>query len=704
MTRSTSLLASVFSLLLCAHGCGSPSPGSGDDATPDAGTSPDTSPDDDSDTGEDPDVGPIADAGSDADEPDARGDDSGGVVDDEEGALDRDADPVVLRGAQLPGLAAVQAEDVVAFARRDDAWVQIPLQVDERAVVDFCEIYGKSSGRWGAGTPPCKTNKVITTLFYTDPGTFTGPDPDPLLDGDDEVVFMARDAGGRAGEWSDPAGVVEGSGVELTLTDGDDTAWVYLFEREDASLDPGAGAQYVTYDFVLEGGVDYKTGYALDGPSCGGDDQTCNPASTEDSTIQGANYVRHFSARWLSDDLRITEGDATGVDILDVDQARFSPDSCGRHVLTFSTAEGAFVVNKSGPVRALRSYLGANSGPLTQRIHRFYDKREDVSTHLRVHSLSSGIMVLLDYSDEARGMTYANDSNPMGVTIDGVPDDVNQSAAPDWEIVTGPQGTLVMTTTMDITLDPSRLEGYWNDDEDTTLSQCDTSTILDAPDAQALGTSGTWYKGRLEDTDPKNGATEHFVGHRTMYFREPELAREDALELVAHARDPIAATARVVGATEICGDGECGAGEDGGCPVDCVAGYGGCGDGFCQPPENSVSCPADCPAEGDTASGCGDGVCDASVENELSCAGDCWQRPYDTIVACLDTTCDGVLDACANEADCVDMITCIAPCVRSGGSSINQCVSTCAAQVDPSQDDEDTATGLLMCGSAMSCF
>ncbi len=38
---------------------------------------------------------------------------------------------------------------------------------------------------------------------------------------------------------------------------------------------------------------------------------------------------------------------------------------------TFSAAEGAFIVNKSGPVRALRAYIGANSGPYTGRLHVF---------------------------------------------------------------------------------------------------------------------------------------------------------------------------------------------------------------------------------------------------------------------------------------------------------------------------------------------
>ena len=208
------------------------------------------------------------------------------------------------------------------------------MQVDERLIQDFCEIYGKSSGLWN-GEPACKTSKVVTALFYADAGTFTGADPDPLLDLDDEVVFMARDGGDRVGTWSDPAGVVPGSGVELELRDGDDLAWVYLFQRDGSELEPSANEDYIQYTFSLKG-LDYKTDYDLYGTSCGGEDATCNPTMTEESIIEGAAYTRRFVARWVTDFLQITAGDSTGVDILDLHQSRFGPDNCGRHVLTYS--------------------------------------------------------------------------------------------------------------------------------------------------------------------------------------------------------------------------------------------------------------------------------------------------------------------------------------------------------------------------------
>ena len=45
--------------------------------------------------------------------------------------LTRDRDPVVLRGSDVPRIPGLAPSSVVAF-RFDTAWVQIPVQIDER--------------------------------------------------------------------------------------------------------------------------------------------------------------------------------------------------------------------------------------------------------------------------------------------------------------------------------------------------------------------------------------------------------------------------------------------------------------------------------------------------------------------------------------------------------------------------------------------
>ena len=61
-----------------------------------------------------------------------------------------------------------------------------------------------------------------------------------------------------------------------------------------------------------------------------------------------------------------------------------------------------FVANRVGPVRAIRSWVGANSGPSTQRTVIAYPGREDIVSDLRVHQIPS-VMDLWDYSDAAIG-------------------------------------------------------------------------------------------------------------------------------------------------------------------------------------------------------------------------------------------------------------------------------------------------------------
>ena len=133
-----------------------------------------------------------------------------------------------------------------------------------------------------------------TRLDYTDTGTFTGADADPMFDADDEVVFMASDAGGPAETTTEPPGTLTGSGVEVVLTDplAPGSWYVYLF-RGDGSLDQSAGQQ-VGYQFSLTSGAYLTTYQLLNGP---------NP---ENTTVSTAAYSRHFSDRWTQDQLRIS--------------------------------------------------------------------------------------------------------------------------------------------------------------------------------------------------------------------------------------------------------------------------------------------------------------------------------------------------------------------------------------------------------------
>ncbi len=407
--------------------------------------------------------------------------------------LNRPEDPVVLSGAQVPALAGVGAGDVVAF-RWVNGWDQVPVQVDERKSVDLGTVYNAAP-------------MGFATTVYADPGTFTGADSNANVDADDEVAFMAKDVGLEApGDVTPPAGAIGGGGVKIkvrsTLGGTNRDGWIYLFKRS-GNLSPGAGKSYVNYNFQLLSGA-YKTTYKLqDGP---------NP---ENTTVTTPFYVDHFSDRWLNDQIKVKAGNASEADIIDRHKALLGPGNCGRSEDTFDDAEGAFIANKVGPVRAIRSYIGANSGPLTQREHIFYEQRQDIRTFLRVHAIP-GPIDFFDYSAAAGGMTYRNNVNTGGVTIDGTPDTVAAGQL-TWESVDGPQGGLSMVHR--VTTDIAGLVGssfYFDDSTPGTGAETQCTG-----DAQAIGQSGPWVNSNLPNTDPRTAGFKSLSSTRTIYFEEP---------------------------------------------------------------------------------------------------------------------------------------------------------------------------------------
>jgi hypothetical protein len=442
--------------------------------------------------------------------------------------LSRPEDPVVITGADVPSLQGVPPSTIVAF-RYLGGWQQVPVQVDERFMQTLQDVYNNVAGL------PSNTN--ISVLVYGDPNTFTGADPNPNVDADDEIALMAKDAGDLAPGGPPPTHAVSGSGVQLTITDPlqpGAIGYLYLFEQ-DGALDPAAGQSYVSYNFNLLSG-DYKATYKLVG--------TLNtdpaPGNPENSLVSTPYYSHHFSDRWNSDGLNVTAGLSTGVDILDRHKELFLPGYCGRSEDTFDLGsstfrgEGAFIVNKVGPIRAIRSYVGANSGPNTQREHIFYAQREDVRTFLRVHAIPS-VIDFFDYSSAASGMTYYNDLNTGGLTVDGSPDSATLGAI-TWEMVTGTQGSLVHAASIATDIPGFSYTSYYLDDTTPPDVQC-------TGDNYAYGSSGVYVNMAIPNTDPGIGGTNHLNTVRTTYYEPPGLTVADAQNLSARASTPLSVSA-----------------------------------------------------------------------------------------------------------------------------------------------------------------
>ena len=356
--------------------------------------------------------------------------------------------------------------EVLAFryTSSNGAWTQVPVQIDERNSYTVKDCYNGSYYPLGV-------------TEYTDPNTWVGADSIPTFDADDELVFMAFDTGDLAPAGARPAGVAATPAARVTVTDSlsGHVGRLYLFKRTNPALDPSAGKQYVTYQFKFGssyqyGPTDYRAQYDLGG------------GELEDSTITGLDasgspvYRTHFQKKWIRDNLQIYKGGASGVDILDIDQAEWAGYSCSRSVNTFSNAESCFAINKSGPVRALRQYYGANSGWSMCRTHEFYQSLEIERLNFRLHN-GVGNQAYLDHNPNAYGMRYYNDQALAGVPVDGVPETVANLTK--WSMMAatvagGNQGSYSQHFTVATNLPDLSIVGVYDDNgsNSTSFSNC----------------------------------------------------------------------------------------------------------------------------------------------------------------------------------------------------------------------------------------
>ncbi|HRV59108.1 MAG: hypothetical protein KDB54_12450 [Solirubrobacterales bacterium] len=469
---------------------------------------------------------------------------------------DRGDDPVVLKGSQLARLTGAAPGKVVGF-KWNGKWIQVPVQIDERHTVSARTLY-----------PADADNKyILGTTFdievYADPKTRSGADENSNFDADDELVFMGGDSGKAAPTSAvAPAAVAPGSATRVAVDDpvGGGKGYVYLF-RSTGNLDPSAGKDYVDYDFKLTkltSGQNMKDDYGY-----------VNATNPEDSTVTTDSYQLHSTGRWMEDEMKISAGGASDADILDREAVSAgSLNSCGRSEYTFSgnwdldavignerpddDDEGTYVAVIDGPVRAVRDFMGANSGPYVESIHKYYADREDKAINVRVHPIPY-MYVWTDYSEAAVGMTYRDQLNTGGVTVDGSPDAINSPAPGDvedgqyfWQQLSGSQGsvtTLVSAQASVIDGDNPPYAGYYLDDVTPTGSkekQC-------GGDLKAYGASGFGIDGTFPNTDPNLAPifvnTRDLSVNRVRYFGGPDETATEAEALRNRVQQPLTGTA-----------------------------------------------------------------------------------------------------------------------------------------------------------------
>ena len=275
------------------------------------------------------------------------------------------------------------------------AWAQLPIQIDERAVVNFGKIYNDPNVNFYGSQPGLRQRARVHRRATRSPATTRTRSSTPTTS---SCSWRATRASLAPAGHATRAARSPSSGTQIKVTDPLDPGaegYVYLFKQGGGQRrsQQGARRQVREVDVPAPRGrvQDARTSASRTAP---------NP---ENSLVTGATYRHHFSDRWASDRIEVTAPGATRRRHPRPAQGALLARRSAVAARTRSTrrsrgsVEGAFVTIKAGPVRAIRSYLGANSGPNTQRTHFFYDRREDIVTNLRVHSIPS-IMDFFDYS------------------------------------------------------------------------------------------------------------------------------------------------------------------------------------------------------------------------------------------------------------------------------------------------------------------
>src|SRR6218665_15765 len=80
--------------------------------------------------------------------------------------LNRPNDPVVLTGSQLPALNVLKPAAIVGFKYVNGTWTQIPIQIDERALLDIVTPYGSLAGNASGYMAPAPSASNPKIYFY----------------------------------------------------------------------------------------------------------------------------------------------------------------------------------------------------------------------------------------------------------------------------------------------------------------------------------------------------------------------------------------------------------------------------------------------------------------------------------------------------------------------------------------------------------
>ncbi len=359
--------------------------------------------------------------------------------------------PVIVKGAQLPDFQGVPTNELSlwAFDATSASWRAVPFQIDER----------KPSGSYFGSH-------------------------DGVLDKNDELVFMAKDFGDRAGEqdWiADPdSRNFPRYALALTGVEGDGNRFLYVYRAKQPTV-----SSYMTFQPT---------------PAPG--------------TVSSDQYSVGFGANGLPDRLLIpASAGGNGQDLLDRLKIRIVAKVKGfSGYTTVQISENSILVQgislKVGPVRIIRDLifklsvdlgqLGSIAPPDTFYFPIFFypyamgvqadsvDLKDVQDLNIKIQA----VRYSMDFSSAASGMRFDNPFN-SDVPVDGHEDSVahDLSAGLTYQMLTGTQGTVLSVLEVPEVGDQRQLY-YWESTDGST-----EDGTYDTGDGFSYGDAGFWIRG-----------------------------------------------------------------------------------------------------------------------------------------------------------------------------------------------------------------
>src|SRR3954471_11883353 len=377
---------------------------------------------------------------------------------DEQCAPNHYAQPEIDTAAQQP--AGPDVNRLLGYRWQGGRFHQIPFQVDEvftRYLDNSASGFAVYSGEDQHTTYPFDregfryntSDPSNPCLAVPDEGIKTTPDPVRGLDDNDELAFMASDAGGQA-----PAGTPLPRGIqqarEVRLTDPSDasaTRYVYVMVAAPGGPVPAFDAAngYVHYQRDANADTFEKSESSYEGYGNAARGKVCDANGNviadnerrrprDYATVTTPRYRFRYDGRWLMTQVQVARRDGTyGPDLVDRWKARAfaqDPDSntpcCGfEEEDTNWGGSSTLLGEKTGPVRAIRETWGADSGTNVIRRETFYRDQMIQKNWLRVHVIPplDGIYAQWDFN-AGRVNRFYNAQHADGVPIDGRNDEV----------------------------------------------------------------------------------------------------------------------------------------------------------------------------------------------------------------------------------------------------------------------------------------